>query len=425
MDAIPPRWNPTTEDELEQAGKADLLDEGGGRLEFKREVAAGASHNRELAKDLASLAINGGLFLIGVNDVKARPPTLHAVDLAGLPERVEQVAAMKCDPPLLVRCTPIPCTANSAKGYLAVLVPPSPQAPHMVEGRYWGRGDRTKRALSDSEVAVLHQRRQLLERNAAESLTDYVGRDPMVDTLTPNHSHLFVVAEPNAASDSMLLEVAKAADNLQTWIFKLVRRRADDDPGFGELYAPDIGYANDFGHRADGWALSSFESAASGRDLAGMDEEKLKRLETRLIEVELSENGAVRLFCGRASDNRESDPNFEFAFEALVGGLTMRVLRIAANIADATGFWGTWNLGLAITDSKGKYSWLRAESHFYEGTPYTAAKYLAFTRASTEELSDLPGDVATRLVGRFLRAFGTEEHPTIQALFFPNAGSGS
>ena len=73
MDAIPQRWSPNTENELEQAGSAGLLDEGGGRLEFKREVAAGAPHNRELAKDLASLAVDGGLLLVGVNDVKARP----------------------------------------------------------------------------------------------------------------------------------------------------------------------------------------------------------------------------------------------------------------------------------------------------------------------------------------------------------------
>jgi hypothetical protein len=69
------------------------------------------------------------------------------MDLAGLSERIEQVAGNRDDPPLHV-----PSRRSHGqqptKGYLLVIVPPTASKIHMVDGRYWGRGERTRYALA-------------------------------------------------------------------------------------------------------------------------------------------------------------------------------------------------------------------------------------------------------------------------------------
>jgi hypothetical protein len=70
------------------------------------------------------------------------------MDLAGLSERIEQVAANRADPPLHVCVQTIPTVSQPTKGYLLVIVPPTPSKIHMVDGRYWGRGERTRYALA-------------------------------------------------------------------------------------------------------------------------------------------------------------------------------------------------------------------------------------------------------------------------------------
>ena len=141
-----PRWQPRSLADVQAA-----IDDGtlGERhwLDAKAQVGTTASSRKDLAKDLTSFANDGGGLLIGVREDKDAG-TLHVapVPLAGLAETIDQIARSRCDPPLYVVCHPLPGPADSdspAHGVLLVQVPPSPLAPHMVEGRYYGRGDTT------------------------------------------------------------------------------------------------------------------------------------------------------------------------------------------------------------------------------------------------------------------------------------------
>src|SRR5665811_2226577 len=152
-------WKPYSEQDLRAAEENGLLEESQ-RYEFKARLGKpGGKANGELAKDLASLGVEGGLLIVGVNDTSDRPPTLAPLDTSGLPERVGQIAAMRCDPPLFVETQEVPSEESPDFGYLVVHVPPSPLAPHMVDGRYWARDDKSKRALTDREVSQIIARR--------------------------------------------------------------------------------------------------------------------------------------------------------------------------------------------------------------------------------------------------------------------------
>lgn len=64
----------------------------------------------ELARDVASFANDGGVYVIGVlEDKPTGKLTLVPTRLAGLAETVEQILHQCCDPPLFVQPTVINC----------------------------------------------------------------------------------------------------------------------------------------------------------------------------------------------------------------------------------------------------------------------------------------------------------------------------
>lgn len=66
-------WIPTTEAELVTASESNSLIEGT-YLELKRDLARGTDANKELARDLASLAVSGGVLVFGIVDQDDRDP---------------------------------------------------------------------------------------------------------------------------------------------------------------------------------------------------------------------------------------------------------------------------------------------------------------------------------------------------------------
>jgi hypothetical protein len=169
---------PADEGQLRSMVAQGLLDEGH-TLELKRELPPGTAANKELARDLGQFTIDGGVLAIGVDEGdETTPPSLTPVEFADLPERIEQVAANRVDPPLHVRIQTILAAGQPGKGYLLVIVPPTPSKIHMVDGRYWARGKKTRYPLSDPEVQRYHQLVLKGQRDATDLLHVEVRRDP-------------------------------------------------------------------------------------------------------------------------------------------------------------------------------------------------------------------------------------------------------
>jgi predicted HTH transcriptional regulator len=160
-------WSPSTEQEIRDAAANGLLIESH-YLDFKREVPSGESGTKGLAKDIAAFALDGGTILIGI-DEDSSPPALTPVELDGLPERVEQIGAMSVQEGVAVSTVVIETTPGSGRGYLVIRVPASPRAPHMADGKYYGRGDKRNRVLSHAEVLRLHQQQHAQEQDIIQA----------------------------------------------------------------------------------------------------------------------------------------------------------------------------------------------------------------------------------------------------------------
>ena len=178
-----PRLLLATESDLQAAVDEGLLVESH-YLDLKRELSAGSGKNLEHARALAAFAVDGGTIIIGVQeDRQARRLQLVPQVLSGLRERVEQIARFTPDPPVPVRTQEIPTANDPSQGYLIVHVPASPLAPHMVDGRYLGRGDATNQRLSAEEREsfgpILTAAQDHLDRMAATA--GFMPAEPSTD----------------------------------------------------------------------------------------------------------------------------------------------------------------------------------------------------------------------------------------------------
>lgn len=395
-------WPPSTEAALETAAKDRHLVETH-VLELKRELPPGSdSANKELARDLASLAIDGGLLIIGVDEDKNY--ALTPVPLDGLAERVEQVAGSRIDEPLpIAGFITIESAAQPSEGYLIVRVPASPRAPHMVENRYWGRGDKTKHMLSDAQVERLIALRSRWAVNAEQALTEWIAVDPIAPDKR-QRAHLFVVANPVPPREKLMLPVLGGSYPNPFRDLVVATRHQ------GGAFAPDMTtHLSNFSTTAEGWAWKSY--AVFGQREEGVDAERER--ETGALIVEICENGQLRLMCGRATEDFNGK---RVIIDDLCLGLTARMVSLAAGVSHAAGFLGSWDFGVGVTMLRGAVSHLRSTWGF-AGPPYTANNYTASTRAALAEIEAGTGPVVERLLGRLFRAVEADQVAAVMKHF--------
>src|SRR5262245_3642364 len=124
-------WIPKTEGEIIHAVTSGSL-EATTIFDAKRELPA-SSRNADLAKDVAATANEGGVRFYDIGeDTNHRPTVLNPIPLAAQPERITSIVQTSIAEPPVITIAVIPTSADPAFGYLVVVVPPSPRAPHMV-----------------------------------------------------------------------------------------------------------------------------------------------------------------------------------------------------------------------------------------------------------------------------------------------------
>jgi hypothetical protein len=377
-------------------------------FDAKREVGPSSGDRKELGRDLASFAIDGGALLIGLAELKEeRNWRLAPQPLEGLAERVEQIATQLVDPPLFVQVTDIPSARDAGVGYLFVEVPPSARAPHMLDGIYFGRGDRTRIRLSDAEVVRHHSARESVENLGHRLLDVEVARDPAGPDAKHACGRLYGVAQPlTAPSGAGRMLVSKSQQVTSALVREVDQFVPDDLRGA----APTLGHLSQFSRRAQGVAWSSYETSGPGRTLrAHRDSEPPD--EEAMLDVELREDGGLRLLLGRLTAvwGHSSQGQADVVFDALAVAYALRLALWAAAIGDAIGYRGSWLLGVHGTDLRGAGSFHHRQSLGGWTHPFDAEDYREVTTATRLELLQQPGSVAERLVGRLTRALGTED----------------
>jgi hypothetical protein len=342
------RWQPESEADIAAAIDEGILQESH-YLDMRRQVGDNAKQRKETAADLASFAMDGGGLLIGVEEDKEQHTwRLAPQPLAGLAERIEQVAASVADPALFVVTHEIPSQADPTVGYVYVEVPASAVAPHMVEGIYIGRGDKTKTRLSDSEVMRHHARREPVEARINRMLDEERQRDhvPPADQKT---GRLYLVAQPLSARRDVALSLARGSDSE---IYRIISGLEAAIPREVREFAPTPSYASSTATRAQGIARCSPAALGPGRTFSRVSDHTD---EEDLLEIEFREDGGIRLVMGRmtATWGRYGGDGAIVIADGLAVAYGLRTVRWAAEVARKSGYHGSWGFGVLATGLRG------------------------------------------------------------------------
>ncbi|QKW36246.1 ATP-binding protein [Actinomadura sp. NAK00032] len=404
LSASQPRWTPQCEADLQTALDGGLIGESH-YIDLK-EVPSSKGGNKESARDMASFALDGGTLIVGIaEDKENRVFTLSPQPLKGLAEKMEQIARSIPDPPLNVVTREIESGADPGMGYLIIHIPASPAAPHMVDGHYWGRGDKTKYKLADAEVVRLHERRRIADRDALALLQEEIDDDPIPEVIH-KQAHLFLVAQPLAGRPDLLLEFTSASSwNVDLHHFIQKAYAPDVQAAVGsDVVSPTLGEIGNGFRRSRGIARATPNLA----DRSAFNPTTSYHPENAL-ELQVHEDGGLRLFFSRLSDVRGqgSRPDEQVIIDAAAVIHTRRFLALVVAAGEQAGYFGNWALALGATGLRG----LRAapgRNSWGDGPPYDRDTYSVSTATTWAELNQSPGAITRRLTGPLLRALGTE-----------------
>lgn len=393
------RWAPQTEQDITAGIQTGTICE-----THHMEVKATA-RNEAIAATIASLAIDGGTFILGIEEIvedggrkRLFPKPL---ELAGQPERVDAVARNSIDPPMTVHTLEIPSEADPALGYLVIDIDPSPVAPHMANGAYYGRGETSRHKLSDREVRRYHQLRQAQDDLASRLLDQEEARD----YLTPDQSrqgHLYLVAEPLGRIPAAGAEFLRKPREIRD-IIKSGSGNMGSDSG---LHPAEAGTIRE---RDAGTAFITEQADGPGRT-PNAARYPQGAWELGLLDIEVQQAGGIRVYLSTATQPFQ-DGEF-LVRDGVIVTYVRHLLAWLTDMAPKTGYNGHWALGLRATRLRGHRSSFRTNLARY-GTAgaMDTDRYSRTTVASTRDIQDRPEDVVAALVGDLLRVLGTaREH---------------
>jgi hypothetical protein len=355
-------------------------------VELKEAVPeANAKANLELARDLASLSVDGGVFIVGVSDKTYE--VVGVPDSAKLVDRIIQVASGRIYPPLFVDTACLADPADNSRAVVIISVPASASAPHMADERYWGRSAQGKRVLSDREIEHLVSERRRYKSNLLSDVAELSDNLDELDVADRKHGHLYIICRPigytGPAMSSLIAPDIPA---------KIVLNALGD-------FRPQWGPFENVAHRAvghpDGVLIRSYNP--------GTIDEKYQ------FAMLWRDDGAIHIVFGGGTRS----VNWESGEETLSAGQLLTLVHSVALIAgylgsEKLGFWGEWEFGLSLDKLKGLYSMQRHIEGWFESSPYPQDEYRNSERTTTRELSEMPSVVAARMVGPLFRGLGVD-----------------
>jgi len=383
-------WIPETEEEIVRAVNSGGLTESA-IFDAKQDLSA----NREIAKDICAMTVDGGSIIYGIGeDEHGHLTVLNPIDVAGQKERIASIVQTSISEPPEVRIVLIPTEADPSKGYLVVRVPPSPRVPHMVivggENRFYSRGPAGNVRLNEGDVARLYEGRHRLESDRQNLLDEVISRAPILQH--DEYGYLHLVAKP-LMTNAAFLDTARQDKNEQDFLvelFKAVRQSAHQ-------YFPNFSHIPFWHMRTSGWFAFLGEDVRSnpGRD------------PLEVLDMSIEFDGTGYLFCGSVARKTPTLRSGEelVILDRYIADLTTRFISMMAKLYDSAHYLGSVTLGIAVTGIEGGISVERAKG-IGGGAPlpFDRSDYRLTIQVLAMSLVDDPVAAARSLVLPLVRA---------------------
>lgn len=395
-------WIPTSAEQVERAALTKELEETS-TFDAKADLPL-PKKNASLAVDVAAMATDGGVLLYGVAEDENGQPTIpRPIELAGAAERVDRIVSSSLAEVPTIIPKPLPLQDDPQRGYLLIVVPRSPRAPHQVivggDLRFYGRSAKGNRILGEGEIARLYERRQAWSRSRDDVLSEVISSAPVQPRGDLAYVHAF--AYPVTPDASMWDRAAAGLGGRQQVLRAIFEAMASI--AIVHRFAPTVGsggaYLNRFG--ADAWRISTISDEAYIRGRESATDEEAGQNPTDLAEVVFTVDGRGRAFNGRGSANLGEH---RVIFEELVAGTVAGLFTATTALFEAASYHGDVDLGVALTNIADAGSYFSA-SRFggYSSRPYGAQAFVRTDRVSAAGLAD-PLARARHLLGDFFEA---------------------
>jgi len=361
---------------------------------------------KDLARDVAAMANDGGVLLYGVGeDEQGRPTVPKPFELSGARERVDQIVRTSISEPPDVQVREIQRDVEAGLGYLVVAVSPSSRAPHMVtvdkDHRFYGRSDTGNVRLTEGEVARLYERRSRWEVDRKKLLHETMSKAPIEPH--SEFAYLHLVARPTVP-DENLLDAAREGQHSVQFLNGLISSARSTEVFQSEHLFPDFPENIIFGLRADGLVMHQ-----------GLEED-WERYEDRrfVLKLVVGLDGSGYLFCASAAQERNGRL---LIYEDVVAGLTARFLALFGGLYEAGNYLGPVDVGLAVTGLEGGVSFALQDHMVLKHRlhPYDNDKYLRTERFMALTLHDDPRAAARNLVLPLTRVITLERYDPFSA----------
>jgi hypothetical protein len=377
-------WIPKDSDELERLINERALEETA-TLDFK---AALPSSSKELAKDVAAMANDGGTLVYGVGeDSSGHPSVLQPFKLAGAAERVSSIIHSALAEPPSVEIKALGSKQDLEVGYLAVVIPASPRAPHMVvikgDNRFYGRVAKGNMPLNEGDVARLYQRRQKWERDREAHLAQVVSE--MALEPHANYGFLYMFSRPVASAPNRLAALGDR-DAQRSALSQMIMEVTNQYP---YQFSPDFG-SNHFRPIASGW-----------RVVMGGDPDTQGPGST--LDLEVHFDCEVRLVLGRAAE-RVKDRLV--LFDKGLAKIAVKFLALAGRLYERSGYFGAVDLGLAAIGIHDSVAYSAIYGRFGYMTSFDQQAFRETAQVMSTQLVAETSSVAQLLLSRLFHASG-------------------
>lgn len=344
--------------------------------EFKADLPA----NNRMARQMAAFAVDGGDIYVGVAE-RDEGFAIEPLALAGLPERVEQIALTRVDPPLLVETHELRSLGEPSVGVLRIAVPPSPEAPHQVGGVYYKRAGKQSLPMQDPEVERLIRSRRITLDSVRAELS---GKLDSASFPAPGGVRLIGLAHPIGAPEEEFYDSVGGADPV-AW------QRFFDEVMLGAAATMQRSMP---GATAYVWDLlygpELVEITPGPRWRFG------RRSDAIVCDATVGNDGS---FIYR-SDRVSRHPERLLILENVVGAC-LDILVVAQAITQQTGSRRRWDLALGVVGAEGM------RGHSAPGSlPFPDERYERARRVGHLQLTCRPWEIARSLVHGFTEGCG-------------------
>jgi hypothetical protein len=392
-------WSPATEQEIIQGIASGAIKETH-FIEVKER-----SRNEQVAQTLASLAIDGGQFILGIAEENSAdcPKRLKPapIPIKDWTERIDGIARNSIEPPLAVRVRVIPSNAVDGSGYIVMSVAASPLAPHMSDGRYYGRGEASKHTLSDAEVLRHHHRRQQ-QVNLADRLLDEAEENDYVPSHRRQCGHVYLVAEPLMPVDTTRVEEFLADENAIRSFVMAAQKECRQNL---HEWAPTPMNAQIV--RVRDASTSAVSRDANG---PGRSPDPGNSSEHSLLDIELTDTGGLRIFLGRGVDTY-GDIETPTIIDPIVVAYAQRLAFWIVRLSEIYGYQSTWTCAFRINGIAGRQPQSAQDNWGFDmrGNSMERDVFSSSCTVSTLDVRHNRESVVRPLVAKFLRVLGVAD----------------